>query len=147
MLSSKRLLVTLVLPLMTIGLLIAGVATAQTQPAETADAPKWEVGINALALTDKNKGPFREIDPFGYIIKRYVRAEKGRQALRFKFSPRFLWVPYDDLSSTDNTLNVAIGYEWQQIFDRFAVLYGIEPFIRYYKLESKVRNGCITDEE
>jgi hypothetical protein len=147
MLNSRCRLVGGCLLLSIAGLFVPNQVLAQTQSAETVDEPKWEIGINALILTDKNKTATGDIDPFGYIVKRYVKSERGRQAIRFKFSPRLIWVPYDDLSATNNTLNVAIGYEWQQVFNRFAAFYGVEPFIQHYKSETKPKNAPIINSQ
>lgn len=85
---------------------------------------KWELGIDALPLIDKAK------DPFGYILKRNFQKEDGRQAIRLKFLPRF---GYSDVGGTvsNSSVYVAIGYEWQKLYGKFAVLYGLEPFFRY----------------
>jgi hypothetical protein len=132
MLNSRCRLVGGCLLLSIAGLFVPNQVLAQTQSAETADTPKWEIGINALALTERKE------DQFGYIVKRYVQADQGRQAIRFKFSPRLSSIA--NSSSTSNAINVAVGYEWQQPFDRFAVVYGVEPFYKYSRNEIKLGN-------
>ena len=85
---------------------------------------KWELGLDALPLIDKAK------DSFGYVLKRNFQKENGRQALRLKLLPRF---GYSSVGGTvsNSSVYLAVGYEWQKLYGRFAVLYGLEPFFRY----------------
>lgn len=85
---------------------------------------KWEIGIDALPLIDKSK------DPFGYVLKRNFQKDNGRQALRLKLLPR---IGFSGVGGTvsNSSIYLAVGYEWQKLYGRFATLYGLEPFIRY----------------
>ncbi|MFT4032994.1 MAG: hypothetical protein QM669_11290 [Siphonobacter sp.] len=87
---------------------------------------KWEVGLNTLSLIDKTR------DPIGYIIKRNFQTEKGRQALRLKVKPGLNFSGMG-INSLNLTINTGIGYEWQKLYNRLGVLYGIEPFFKYFR--------------
>ena len=86
---------------------------------------KWEVGIDLLPLIDKSN------DAFEYVLKRNFQKTNGREALRIKFLPS---VGYSGVKGNTTLLgvNLAVGYEWQNIYGRFATLYGVEPYVRYF---------------
>lgn len=100
---------------------------------------KWEIGIDALPLIGKAK------DPFGYILKRNFQSASGRQALRLKLLPKLQYIPLPEGNQNSININLTIGYEWQKLYNQFAILYGFDPYIEYgqIKLTSDTK-GIIT---
>lgn len=107
----------------------------ETTTSATLPFYKWEIGLDALPLIDKAK------DSFGYVLKRNFQGENGRQAVRLKLLPRFGHSNVGG-SVSNSSIYVAVGYEWQKIYGRFAVLYGLEPFFRY---ENNISVGQVTN--
>ena len=94
---------------------------------------KWEVGIDLLPLIGKSR------DVFGYIVKRNFQTQdqNHRQALRVKFLPSLAWSNLGGASASNNYYYAALGYEWQNMMNRFSILYGGEAFI----LHERLKNG------
>jgi hypothetical protein len=93
-------------------------------------------------LIDKAK------DPFGYILKRNFRSASGRQALRLKLVPRFEFIPLTQANRNTSDIRVAVGYEWQKLYNRFGVLYGFEPYYEYLQIKlTSNANGLITKQK
>lgn len=108
---------------------IAQISQQTSENINSSEVPsyKWEVGIDALSLTNRAK------DAFGFIVKRNYQASSGRKALRLKFLPRLVNSPGTGGTARENnsSINIAVGYEWQKMYNNFSVLYGVEPFFQY----------------
>lgn len=102
---------------------------------------KWEIGIDVLPLIDKAK------DPFGYILKRNFQSASGRQALRLKILPKWQYTPLIGGDSYAYSINLAIGYEWQKLYNHFAILYGFDPYFQRDQIKiSGNQVGVITEQ-
>ena len=88
---------------------------------------QWEVGIDLLPLINKSQ------DPFGLILRRYMRLKQNQQAIRFKLSPSLTSSTGLNLPGTqvlNPRIYIALGYEWQRSNGRLIPYYGFEMFFR-----------------